>query len=48
MALSYRPSRTALLNPCADPTFKIIFIELPKIKHLPDDVSKLTKPQMWG
>ncbi len=25
MALSYRPSRTALLNPCADPTFKIIF-----------------------
>ena len=26
----------------------IIFIELPKIKHLPDDVSKLTKTQMWG
>ncbi len=25
MAVSYRPSRTALLNPCADPTFKIIF-----------------------
>ncbi|MDO4506057.1 MAG: Rpn family recombination-promoting nuclease/putative transposase, partial [Spirochaetales bacterium] len=26
----------------------IIFIELPKIKQLPDDVSKLTKTQMWG
>ena len=26
----------------------VIFIELPKIKQLPDDVSKLTKTQMWG
>lgn len=26
----------------------IIFLELPKIKKLPDDVSKLTKTQMWG
>ncbi|MCQ2242292.1 PD-(D/E)XK nuclease family transposase [Treponema sp.] len=27
MALTYRPSRDALLNPCADPTFKIIFTD---------------------
>ena len=27
MAITYRPSRDALLNPCADPTFKIIFTD---------------------
>lgn len=27
MALSYRPSPTALLNPCADPIFKILFTD---------------------
>lgn len=26
----------------------VIFIELPKIEKLPDDVEKLTKPQLWG
>ena len=29
-------------------TLNIIFMELPKIRHLDDDVSRLTKAQMWG
>lgn len=29
-------------------TMNVIFIELPKIKRLPDDISKLTKAEMWG
>ena len=26
----------------------VIFMELPKIDLLPDDITKLTKTQMWG
>ena len=29
-------------------TLNVIFMELPKIEKLDDDVSKLTKAQMWG
>ena len=29
-------------------TLNIIFMELPKIRHLDDDASRLTKAQMWG
>ena len=29
-------------------TLNIILMELPKIRHLDDDISRLTKAQMWG
>ena len=29
-------------------TLNVIFMELPKIEQLDDDISKLTKAQMWG
>ena len=29
-------------------TLNVIFMELPKINKLSDDIAKLTKPQMWG
>jgi len=29
-------------------TMNVIFIELPKIRNLPDDPQKLTKVEMWG
>jgi hypothetical protein len=31
---NYRPSSTALLNPCADPIFKILFTNQSKEAHL--------------
>lgn len=44
-------NRYSLKNQSGDEIAQIlnvIFIELPKIAKLPDDVEKLTKPQLWG
>ena len=33
---------------CPSETLNVIFMELPKISKLSDNISKLTKAQMWG